>query len=106
MTFVSMALGVVREAHDVRPRKVFRLKRNRRNMTNDEIREALGVGPHSAPLLISENAFYTEVDSPTPEGCQFFGWRMSPDTFNVVATESHAWLVAKAKKIGNFVRDY
>lgn len=98
-----MALGVVREAHDVRHRKVFRLKRN---MTNDEIRQALGVGPHSAPLLISENAFYTEVDSPTPEGCQFFGWRMSPGTFNVVATESHTWLAAKAKKIGNFVRDY
>lgn len=102
MTFVPRATGFLREAHDDRPRKEFKLKRD---MTNDEIRQALGVGAHSAPLLMSENAFYTEVDAPTPEGCQFFGWRSGPDTFNVVATESHAWLVAKAEEIGDFVRD-
>ena len=102
MSFVLRATGVFREAHDDRPRKEFKLKRD---MTNDEIREALGVGTHSARLLVSQNAFYTEVDGPTPEGCQFFGLRTGPDTFNVVATESHAWLVAKAEEIGDFVRD-
>jgi hypothetical protein len=102
MTFVPMAHGVALEANDDRPRKEFKLKRD---MTNDEIRQALGVGDHSAPLLVSENAFYTEIDGPTPEGCEFFGMRTGPDTFNVVATEPYAWLVAKAEVIGNFVRD-
>ena len=92
----------MRETHDDRVRKEFKLKRP---MTNDEIRQALGVGSHSAPIAITSDTFYTEVDGPTVEGCEFYGERTGPNTFNVVATEPYAWLVDNAAEIGEFVRD-